>query len=275
MGFPGYIKVEKDKPTDPKLYDVVDRLLAAGVRVTVGKTGNGEDIPESIAREVLRCSVLGGIVTLWCYADRHIRDANVLPMSLQGASQVTGLPVSWLRELPKEWLTANDDGTVSLPNYRQHNHVISKAERDFRSESGSAVRMRRMRRKRKASLLRNGDVTRDASRDAPPVPVPLPLTGTSTGTEGEAEKSASPPPAPVKRAAAPRPKPEVAWRPPGDGTGWTSWSTPGKAAKPFADDFKARFGCTPEEASRQRAEAEAKEKPSRPPPKPPDEEIPR
>lgn len=262
MGFPGYIRVEKDKPQDPKIYDVVDRLLAAGVSISVPE-GNGDGAPESVAREVLRNAILGGLVTLWCYADRHIRDANVLPMGLHGCAQVTGIPVTWLRELPKEWLTINNDGMVELPNYRQHNHVIPKAERDVRSGSPGAVRMRRMRQKRKASLSSNGDVTSYTSRDAPHVHVQdhSPLPCTSTG--GDAS-----PAAPRRRAAAPRKPPEVPWQPPADGSTWISNSTPPKPrTSSFEQDFKSRFGTTPDQAHEMR-QAKA-------PPNKSDEEIPK
>lgn len=255
MPFAGFIHVEKDKPQDPKLYDVVDRLLAAGVHVSAGK-GNGEGIPESVAREVLRNAILGGLVTLWCYADRHIRDENVLPMSLSGCAQVTGLPVTWLRELPKEWLTLNDDGVIELPNYREHNKVIPKAERDVRSSNPSAVRMRRMRRKRRASLQSHGDVTSDASQTPPHVHVQVqgPLQGHVPVHEGEKSASQA---APARRAAAPRKKPEVPWQPPAKDSTWESHSPPAGPPRgaSFEDDFRRRFGVTPGEAHELREKA--------------------
>lgn len=195
-----FIKLDKDQPTNPKLYDTVDRIIEEVLqprhtdRVQLGEI----EVPTEVAREIVRNAVLGGLVTLWCYADRHISDDNVMPVSVTGASQICGLPVTWLEELPAHWLIVREDGTVELPNYRRKNRLIPKEERKGGSETPGAVRTRRYRARKAQRAGSNGDASRTSPKRHP--------TGTGTGTVIPVPKPGSAAPLAAANGAAATPR---------------------------------------------------------------------
>lgn len=126
----GYIRIDKDQPSDTRLLDLADQL-AESWRVTVITGGNdvmqtGSDLSESDNRHALRNALLGALVTLWSYADTHIRSDNTLPVTLSGLAPLIGLPVTVLREFPECWISINDDGFVLLPGYCEKNGLTAK-----------------------------------------------------------------------------------------------------------------------------------------------------
>lgn len=183
-----YIRVDKDQPNDTRLFDLAD-TLAEHWQVVYG--GN-QDLPELENRHVLRHAVLGALVTLWVYADTHIRSDDSLPVTLSGLTQIVNLPVTILQEFPSDWLTEREeDGLVVLPGYCKKNNLTA---RDLRKKSADHKREQdRIRKQRQRAKERHGKKGRDSSRDTPRDTSrshahtgtgtgTLPLTNTSTGT---------------------------------------------------------------------------------------------
>lgn len=119
-----YIRLDKDLVNDPRLFALAEQL-GNSLRFS---SAAGE-FSSHANRNALRNALLGALVTLWCYADTHIRSDDTLPISLSSLSDVIGLPVEFLQHLPPDWLTIRPDGTVKLPGYIEKNGIISKNRR--------------------------------------------------------------------------------------------------------------------------------------------------
>jgi hypothetical protein len=198
----GYIRIDKDKPHDPRMYDAVDSLANA-VFVGMRKGGqpglweSAEDLPEAVTRNVLRNALLGALVTLWAYADSHIREDNTLHVTLEGLAQIVGLPSQWLLSWPEEWLQINEDGNVVLPEYVERNGLIGKDERTANRREQTRIRVQKWRKEQKekegsnvTSVTPASQVRTRNARNA--------HTGTGTGTlyqtgTGVSEKSSETP----------------------------------------------------------------------------------
>lgn len=237
----GYISVDKDQVDHPGIYDVVDAILdSREIQFSTHDDNGTGDVNDAVVKELLRSLTVGALVRLWCYADRHLRANNTLPLSVTGCEQVMGLPEGWLRFFPERWVKESSDGTVELPNYIQKNHLITKGDR---IQTKAAARMQKLRERR-----RNENGT-GAPRDDNCID-----TGTGTGT-GPYPLSPNPGPVPVKSASrGAAPKGGGARRQSPDGSTWVSASPPIATgpAKSFDDEFKARFGVTPDEAHEMR-----------------------
>ena len=181
----GYIKIRKDLTDDPRLADIA------------------EDVEPSLSGDALcdasRYALLGVTVTLWCYADTHIRDDDTLPIRIGALAKLLRFPESALRKLPAEWLTVRKDGTVHLPGYREKNGLISREKRKEAARDRTQ-KWRESRRNpyanRDASqdaYARNGDASRThLSQVASPSPSPSPVS-TSLRSVDRARKRAAPP----------------------------------------------------------------------------------
>lgn len=168
----GYIQIDKDLVDDPRLLQLED------------ETG------------VSRNALLGLLVTLWCYADTHVRGDDTLPIKLPALARAIGSTVEMLRRLPPCWLSERTDGTVVLPDYNAKNLIKA---RELRRE-GNRERQRRHREKQRGN--RNAH-TEQASRvtsrvtsvtnNAPPNPDPIPISKNSAPSapdDGEAKAKA-------------------------------------------------------------------------------------
>jgi len=215
----GYIRIDKDQVADQRLYDLAERVAPVW---TFAK-----DLPELERRHALRHALLGVTVTLWAYADSHIRADNSVTVTLDGLSAILNVPVTVLAQFPPQWIKVRADGYVELPGYCEKNLVRARdlrhddraAKREHEREL-AAERQRRKRKKDRESVT--GVTSRKSARDSNAV---TPHTGTGTGTldhtryrtDGAATRAAGP-----AAAAAPR--------------------------KSFADDFVQRFGEPPAKA---------------------------
>jgi hypothetical protein len=216
-----YIRVDKEQPNDTRLFDLAD-ALAKHWQVVYG--GNN-DLTELENRHVLRHAALGALVTLWAYADTHIRSDNSLPVTLSGLAAIVTLPVTMLEEFPACWLTEREDGLIELPGYCEKNGITG---RDIRKQNADHEREQsRLRKQRQRERERHGKNGRDTQRDTPrdmsrghadtgTGTGPLPLDHTKTGTVSH---RAAPLAAAGEAAATPR--------------------------KSFGDDFRDRFGTDP------------------------------
>jgi hypothetical protein len=250
------------------LYEVVDKLVD---RISISNLDS--TAARDVTRDVLRNVTLGAMVTLWCYADRYIRPDNSLPITLAGVADVIGLPVTWLDAFPEKWIKVRDDKLVELPNYLQHNHLVTKGER---VQTKAAARQEKYR-----ESLRGRDVT-EASQETSPqrsevVTGPgYPGTGTLTHipnpdpVPGESARRTRARAAPLGGSASPaaaRGKPDSHDQAVDDlyrtgGFASASATTP-RSTRSFEEEFAARFGASPDQAHEQREAAKAKAKPDK------------
>lgn len=137
-----YIRIDKDMASDPRLltlaHEIADAVVITSGAITLEK---------SVTRNAVCNALLGSLVTLWCYADTHIRNDNTLPIGIDVLADVIGLPVEWLKKFPPEWLVVTPGGVVELPGYCDKNGLISKEKRREQTRE----RVRRYRDKNAAS----------------------------------------------------------------------------------------------------------------------------
>lgn len=169
-----WIKFDKDLVDDPRILTAAEALAE---RYTVSiETSTGEgfaigtDLHVRDSVTLLRNAVTGALVTLWVYADTHIRDGDVLPISMDSIDRMVGID-GFCQLLGPDWVKETNYGVFTiLPGYCAKNGLQSKEKR--RSEN--AERQRRYRRNHNAvsnagsNAVSNGVVTaldQDLDRD--------------------------------------------------------------------------------------------------------------
>ena len=164
----GYIKVRKDLVDDPRLLELAEQYEDYLIQRLDPQDLNGDAIGDAS-----RHALVGALVTLWCYADTHIRDDNTLPLKVTALARVMRLPAEILKKFPAEWVVIQPGGTILLPGYREKNGIISREKRK---------ELARERTQRWRDRLSSRDADRDASRTrslhaAYPSPSPTPSEG--------------------------------------------------------------------------------------------------
>jgi len=228
----GYIKFDKDLHDDPRLLNV-----AAKLRANLDVTCTGQPWGDAETIDLIYNALLGGMSLLWTYGDIHILTGDILPIPYTVLPKIMRLPL-WIIDLvPREWIRDMGDGTVTLPMYCNKNNVTPRDKRKAKQvamrEKWREKKSRQRSKKRKGDS--KGDMPGDIARDMPgdtreylvpgtgtlsPIPGPVPKTATATN-------GASPAPAPHAAATAPR--------------------------KSFDEEFRQRFGYTPDRASAMRS----------------------
>ena len=123
---------------DPRLIEGA-RLIADNyhlARKTSG--GGGEDLSSGDALRFASNALRGALVTLWCYADEHIRNDDTLPLSSDTLDAFVGIE-GFFDMVPRDWVTELDDGTVKLPGYCEKNGLIAKEKRASDNKARQAV----------------------------------------------------------------------------------------------------------------------------------------
>jgi hypothetical protein len=176
----GWIDIDKDMVDDPRLNAAADKLSKL-----FAITDRQTDLELSGTDELwyARNALLGALVTLWRYADEHIRDDDTLPLRCTTLDAIVGL-TGFCRLLPADWIVELDDGTVKLPGYVEKNRLITKRKRIARNRERQA-KWRANQAKRNAvgdgvsNSTHNRPVTRYASvTDEGPIPTPSPTLKT-------------------------------------------------------------------------------------------------
>src|ERR1700685_1351666 len=97
----GWIKLEKDLLTDPRVLRIGKRLCNA-------------DALQGVTL------ALGGLAHLWILADTHVREDDILPLGTDDIDQLIGLK-DFCKILPPDWLQVIDAENVKLPGFHAHN----------------------------------------------------------------------------------------------------------------------------------------------------------
>jgi hypothetical protein len=176
-----WIKFDKDLVNDPRIIRAAGGLAetytlsverAKGDRFAVGS-----DLSQKEAADLMRNAVIGALVTLWVYADTHIRNGDVLPISMGEINQMVGIQ-GFCEMLGPDWVQQENYGTFTvLPGYCEKNGLVSREKR----RADNAERQRRYREKHNAE---SNDVSNAVSNADVTPPRPRPRPKEHTGVEG-------------------------------------------------------------------------------------------
>jgi hypothetical protein len=109
MSAGGWIKLEKDLLTDPRLLKMAHRIATSC---------NGRPLPGVMV-------ALGGLAQLWIIADTHIGNDDILPLGIDQINHILGMQ-GFCEILPQDWLQVIDADNVKLPGFHKHNGTIAK-----------------------------------------------------------------------------------------------------------------------------------------------------
>jgi hypothetical protein len=129
----GWIKFDKDMADDPRLLEAASKLGKRYV-IAVRSAAGGSDLSESDHLAFACNAVTGALVTLWKYADVHIRDDDTLPVTRATLDAMVKI-VGFFEVMPREWIDELDDGTVVLPGYCKKNSLIAKRKAAVKSNA--------------------------------------------------------------------------------------------------------------------------------------------
>lgn len=151
----GWIKVEKDLETDPR---VLRMARALGKRFQFYSVAAVADPCNACALPSVTL-VCGGLTRLWIFADSHIREDDTLDMDTAEIDELLGIP-GFCSLTPPDWLRAIDDHTVELPGFQEHNGVEAKR----RALTQKRVERHRGAAKRESVTPGNADALPDQTR---------------------------------------------------------------------------------------------------------------
>ena len=156
----GWIKFDKDMASDPRLAHAASILVESYV-VARATSHGGSDLSHSDALRFMSNALRGAIVTLWCYADEHVRDDDTLPCNAKTLDSIVGIE-GFCDAMPAEWVSESASGHVLLPGYCAKNSLNAKRKK----AASGAERARRYRQNRKtgSNALRKRDAQRDGER---------------------------------------------------------------------------------------------------------------
>lgn len=157
----GWIKFDKDMASDPRLAHAASILVESYI-VSRATPHGGSDLSHSDALRFMSNALRGAIVTLWCYADEHVRDDDTLPCNAKTLDSIVGIE-GFCDAMPTEWVSESASGHVLLPGYCVKNSLNAKRKK----AASGAERARRYRQNKKAgsNALRKRDGESDAQRD--------------------------------------------------------------------------------------------------------------
>ena len=136
-----WIKFEKDLLTDPRVLRMAKNI---GTIWQIAEETDGTFMDEKNALPTVTL-VVGGLVRIWCLADTHVDEDDVLPLGFEEIDQHIGIP-GFCGQMPREWIEPLSDKAVRLPNYHGHNGteakrkaVTQKRVAAFRSRNAQAL----------------------------------------------------------------------------------------------------------------------------------------
>lgn len=153
----GWIKLWKDSCEDPRLAEAAEELCRRYL-IAERSAGGGCDLSKADELRFASNALRGALVTLWCYADTHLRNGNRLPLSSQALDALVGIE-GFCDIVPDDWVEVLDDGTVKLPGYSEKNDLIAKEKRASDAKARQAAW--RARHNATTNASHNDIVTRD------------------------------------------------------------------------------------------------------------------
>lgn len=160
----GWIKVDKDLIDDPRVLDAAHCLANKYIIAHTITGRGGSDLSEVELLRFACNAVTGALVTLWKYADEHIRDDDTLPITREALDALLGI-TDFFDLMPPEWVDELDDGTIILPRYCEKNALIAKKKTALKSNA--RVKAFRARNKGKGNAISNAHVTDVTTRYTP------------------------------------------------------------------------------------------------------------
>jgi hypothetical protein len=122
-----WIKFEKDLLTDPRVLRMA-KCLNARHQIIANpiladdspdeSVGNAQPLPAVTL-------VCGALVRLWCLADTHVDENDVLPLGHEDINKHIGVD-GFCQIMPPEWMEFIDKDSVRLPNFHGHNGTEAK-----------------------------------------------------------------------------------------------------------------------------------------------------
>jgi hypothetical protein len=117
----GWIKFEKDLQIDPRVL----RMAKAIDRGLVLFRSDEPDLdPCNAAALPAVTLVCGALVRLWCLADSHVGEDDILDLSAGDVDEFLGIP-GFCALMPSSWLSVDGD-RVKLPGFHRHNGTQAK-----------------------------------------------------------------------------------------------------------------------------------------------------
>lgn len=164
----GWIKLEKDLLTDPRLLRIATALAKdyqyddAVKSDAPAQICNGRPLPGVIL-------ILGALTYLWMIADSHIGDDDVLPLGIDEINHILGMQ-NLAELIPENWLQIIDTHHVKLPGYQAHNGPIAKE----RAQNQKRVAAHRAKSNAKPLQTGNGRPLPEKSKSKTREETPLP-----------------------------------------------------------------------------------------------------
>jgi hypothetical protein len=238
----GWIKFDKDMADDPRLIQAATSLLDTYL-IAHRMSGGGADLSIGDASRFVTAALRGALVTLWVYADTHIRDDDSLPINAMSLEALVGIE-GFASLLPTDWLSFNEQGLVVLPGYCSKNGLVAKRQR----AKAGAERTRQWRERKNAasdaSQPRHRDVTvtADQDQDQDHTKTKRESEGSAEGREPSRKRSGQPPPSKAKLAT----RIPEGWQPSPDLVAYAEKELPNvdtaKLAESFTDYWQAAAG---------------------------------
>jgi hypothetical protein len=119
----GWIKLEKDLRTDPRVL-----RMASQLGVTLDRHG-------------CVTLVLGGLAQIWMLADTHVGNGDILPLGIDDINDIVGIQ-GFVQLIPQDWLQIVDADNVKLPGFHKHNGTVAKERAQGQKRNARYVKRR-------------------------------------------------------------------------------------------------------------------------------------
>ncbi len=160
----GWIKFDKDMVDDPRLMAAASRLLER-YQVSVRTGSNGfVDLSKGDAVRYAVNALRGALVTLWRYADEHVRDDDTVTCTVTEIDALVGID-GFCDVMPASWLVTGDDGrSVTLPGYCAKNALSYRRKKSNKSAERQKRYRERLKEQRERNVTGNETGTDSVSR---------------------------------------------------------------------------------------------------------------
>ena len=98
---------------------------------------DGRAISPSQEIDLLRNAVVGALVVLWGYAEKHLDEDNTLSIPSKSIDTLVRLE-GFRQAVSRQWLDEVDEGVI-LPGYREKNPLIATKKRSIKFQPNAAI----------------------------------------------------------------------------------------------------------------------------------------